>query len=256
MRRFLIVAISLLSIAASIHTAAAQSQSYNWTGWYVGVNAGGAWGDSDIRTSTVFAPGNYFQPTSVPSINSNGHGSPGTSGFTAGAQGGYNWQVGNWVLGLETDFGYFDQDTSRSVTVVYPCCGPSTYTIDQKVDTDNLFTLRPRAGWAANNWLFYVSGGLALSSLKTSFEFTDVFGVAADGEKTSIKPGWAIGGGAEFGLLRNWTLRGEYLYVDFDDVSLKSSNLNFFGVPSPGNVFTHKADLSSHIVRVALNFRF
>ena len=209
-----------------------------------------------MRTSTVFADGNYFQPTSVPSINSNGRGGPGTSGFTAGAQGGYNYQIGNWVLGLETDFGYFDQDASRRVSAIYPCCSPATYTIEQKIDTDNLFTLRPRAGWAANNWLFYVTGGLALSSLKTNFEFTDIFGVAADGGKTSIKPGWTVGGGVEFGLARNWTVRGEYLYVDFDDVSLKSSNLALGGFLSPGNVFTHKADLSSHIARVALNFRF
>src|SRR5262245_20206924 len=65
---------------------------YNWTGWYVGLNAGGAWGHSDNSTSTVFNDPGYFDPTSIPAIASAGAQSTDLSGFTGGIQAGYNWQ--------------------------------------------------------------------------------------------------------------------------------------------------------------------
>jgi len=255
-RGFLLGSCLLAMVAAAWPAAAAQ---YNWTGFYVGLNAGGASGSSDVDTSTVFSPVGYFASTSVTSINGNGNGSLSSGGFTGGGQGGFNWQTGNFVLGLETDLGYLGLSDSRTVgPVVYPCCSPTTYSFKQSVKTDNLFTVRPRFGWAANNWLFYLTGGLAVTSMKTSFDFNDTFAAAhANGSKTSIQPGWTAGGGVEFGLGSHWTLRAEYLFAQFNSVSLTSSNLTAFGVvPFPANTFRHKGDLESHIGRIAVNFRF
>lgn len=80
---------------------------YSWAGWYVGLNAGGAWGHSDDPTSTVFSPLGYFAATSIPAVNAVGLQSTSVSGFTGGIQGGYNWQLNNFVAGVEADFGYF-----------------------------------------------------------------------------------------------------------------------------------------------------
>jgi len=249
--------IGLLALLLGARPAAAQ---YNWTGGYLGVNAGGAWGNSDVRTGTVFSPTGYFAASSATSIHSAGKGSVSPGGFTGGTQGGYNWQTGSLVLGLEADFEYLGQDSTRSVgPIVYPCCSPTTYSLKQKLKTDNLFTLRPRAGWAMNNWLFYGTAGLAVSSINTSFAFTDTFATAhASGSKTSIQPGWVVGAGVEYGLTPRWTLRGEYLYADLSEVTVKSNNLGAFtpSIPFPTNGFTHKADLAANIFRVALNFKF
>jgi outer membrane immunogenic protein len=250
MKRAVLFDIVILALVVGASPATAQ---YNWTGWYVGVNAGGAWGDSDVATSSALG---YFTSEDVASIRRTGKGSVNPSGFTGGAQGGYNWQTGSVVLGLEADFEYLGQDATRNVgPIIYPGGGP-TYSIKQRLKTDNLFTLRPRVGWAANNLLFYISGGLAVSSVSTSFNFTDTFAAArASGSKTSIKPGWTVGGGVEFGLTPSWTLRGEYLFVNMSTVTAHSSNL-VATVPFTPTPIRHKGDLESHIVRAALNFKF
>ncbi len=256
MRRALLISIVFLALIAGASPAAAQ---YHWTGWYVGANAGGAWSDSDVATSTVStsAP-TYFPPVEVASIKSNGKGRLHSSGFTGGAQGGYNWQAGSLVLGLEADFEYLRQDATRKVgPIIYPPGGGSAYRITQRLKTDYVFTLRPRVGWAADNSLFYVTSGLAVGSVNTRFNFTDNFltGAKASGSKTSIEPGWTVGGGMEFGLTPNWTLRGEYLYVNMSTTTAHSSNLFYPGVFNPAP-FRHRSDLELHIVRAAFNFKF
>jgi len=242
---------------------------YNWSGWYVGVNAGGAWGHSDDPTSTVFSPLGYFDVTSVPAVNAVGLQSTSVSGFTGGIQGGYNWQWSNFVAGLEADFGYFGLGGSSSGTGVYPCCAPATFTIASSVRTDWLATVRGRLGFASNNWLFYITGGAAFTQLKGDFAFTDNCGniAACNGpggpnaaEAVSLsrtKTGWTIGGGVEAGLWSKWTLKAEYLYVDFGNVSgvgfITTPGLNPFAQNNP---FTHSVDLRSHIARLGLNYHF
>jgi outer membrane immunogenic protein len=233
--------------------------AFNWAGWYAGLNAGGAWGHSDPSTSTVFSPAGYFAATSVTAIGVAGQQRAKTSGFTGGGQLGYNWQWGNTVFGLETDFEYFRQNGSATSGAVYPCCAPTAFTINSSVTTDWLFTARPRLGWAVNNWLFYVTGGLALTELKGNFTFTDTFATALETASVSkTKAGWTVGGGVEAGLWGNWTAKVEYLYVDFGSTSATSSNLTAFAPPIafPANVFAHSLDLRSNIVRFGLNYKF
>ena len=232
--------------------------AYNWTGWYVGVNAGGTWGSADTPTTTVFAGPGYFASTSVASINATNQSSD-FSGFTGGIQAGYNWQFNpNLVAGIEVDFNYFGNRGSNTVTNVYPCCAPTSYTINAEVKTDWLFTARPRIGWAINNWLLYLTGGVALTNLKGDFVFTDTFAAALEtGSVSKTKFGWVIGFGAEYAMLNRWSLKAEYLYVDFGQISTTSTNLTAFvpRTPFPASVFTHSVDLQSHIVRLGLNYK-
>src|SRR5262245_16001267 len=77
---------------------------YNWTGWYAGLNAGGAWGTSDVSLS---ASGTQFTAADIAILGANASPSLDFSGFTGGGQIGYNWQFNyNWLLGIETDFNY------------------------------------------------------------------------------------------------------------------------------------------------------
>ena len=119
---------------------------YNWTGFYVGLNAGGAWNESNV-TSTVFSEGGYFADTSPAAIALAGNQNINKFGFTGGVTAGYNWQINNAVLGVETDFNYFGIKGSSTRTAVYPCCVAHTFTVNSSKSTDWLWTLRGRVGF-------------------------------------------------------------------------------------------------------------
>jgi outer membrane immunogenic protein len=74
---------------------------------------------------------------------------------------------------------------------------------------------------------------------------------------SKTKAGWAVGTGAEYALLNGWSLKAEYLHVDFGRESVTSKNLIFDGtLPFPDTIFTHSVDLKSNIVRGGLNYHF
>jgi outer membrane immunogenic protein len=228
--------------------------AYNWSGFYIGGNVGGAWGTFDTSTRTVFSPIGYFDVASVPAVNAIGGQSIKPSNVIGGVQAGYNWQAGRFVAGVEADINSFRLSGSAAATGVYPCCAPASFTVASAASTD---------------WLFFFTGGLALTKLKGNFGFTDNCGniAACNGpggpnafEAASLsktKLGYTVGAGAEAGLWGNWSLKAEYLYVKFDSESVVST------ITTPGlqpfaasNPFTHTVDLAAHIARLGLNYRF
>lgn len=235
--------------------------AYNWSGWYAGLNAGAAVDAARVNTSIVSnATGNYFADSSVPLVNAAGAHTFHTPGFTGGAQLGYNHQMSNLLVGVETDFNYMGLKGSNTTTAPYaPQFAPSVFTITQSVKTDWLYTLRGRVGYAANNWLFYGTGGLAVTSIKYNALFTDTFGTGATetGSINKTKAGWTAGAGVEYALMGGpWTVKVEYLHVDFGSASTTSNNLTFAGVGFPLSVFAHSVRLSDDIVRAGVNYRF
>jgi outer membrane immunogenic protein len=274
MRQFLAAAITTLPIiafgqiasAADMPSKAAPAYApppvYNWSGFYVGLNAGAAFGRAQEQTTTVFSPTGYFASTSVPAIQAAGDQTTTKTDFTGGGQIGFNWQSNHVVLGLETDFEFLGFKTSTLNGSVYPCCAPTAFTISQSAKADWLWTLRPRLGWAENNWLFYVTGGLAVTEIKGDFLFSDTFATANESASISkTRAGWALGGGVEYAWAGPWSVRVEYLHVDFgnfDNAKTTSSNLTAFtpAIAFPTNVFTHSIKFTDDIVRVGLNYRF
>ena len=133
-------------------------------------------------------------------------------------QGGYNWQTGPWVFGVEGDF----QATGASDTFA-----------PWKFSNPWFGTVRGRAGYAFNNVLFYGTAGLAFGELKG-----ETFGLS----ETHTNAGWTAGVGAEFGLAPNWSAKIEYLYVDLAD-----SNFVVTGGASNGYRFgTVRAGVNYH----------
>lgn len=279
MKKYLLVA-AMLGCAATAQAADLPVRApaaipvavaaYNWAGWYVGINAGGAFGHSNDPTSTVVSPLGYFNVTSVPVVNAVGNQTSDPKGFTGGIQAGYNWQTGNWVAGIEAEFDYFGLKGSNTGSGIFPCCAPSGFTITSSIKTTWLATVRGRLGFAANNWLFYATGGAAFTNLKGNFTYTDncfqvpACGGAPGGPFTTeaaafskTKAGWALGTGVEAGLWDRWTVKAEYLYVDFGRVSAVGAISAPPGIvpAAANNPFTHSVDLRSHIVRVGLNYR-
>ena len=240
---------------------------YNWTGFYIGGNVGGAWGSFDPRTTTVYSDLGWFVTTDIPAIDAVGTQSSKPTGFTGGFEAGYNWQSRNFVFSVEGDIEALSLSGGARSGALYPGY-PYTFTVTSNMSTTWLATVRGRLGYAVNNWLFFVTAGPALTDLRGNFAFSDTYGntagipnAAKSASFSNTKTGYTIGGGAEAGLWGNWSVKGEYLYANVGTVSTSSNNLTGFfptllATAFPSNVFTHRFDLKANIARAALNYRF
>jgi outer membrane immunogenic protein len=231
----------------------------DWTGFYIGLNAGGAWASADPNTSASCVPAlgfpmAYLPCIDVPLVGAAGTGSLSSSNFIGGGQVGYNWQSNNTVLGVELDFDSFHIRASRQGSHLYSGLG-SGFTVTNSVSTDWLFTARGRLGWAFNTLLAYATGGLALTNLGTSNTFTDP-AINQSWTTSTTKVGWTVGGGLEWALNRNWSVKAEYLYVKF--ASVNASGFLVSATPPPGyaNAISTSTDLTAHIARAGVNYKF
>jgi outer membrane immunogenic protein len=266
MRQYIVLssAVVALSLCAgiSLRTAAAADMPTKapaapiadpaWTGWYLGLNAGGDWSASEVSTSTANVPGAAPQLSALAIGLINGLGTPTdihASGFTGGGQGGYNYQMGRWLVGVEADIEYF-----RAAGSTGTATAPGTFNLNSSVSTDWLFTARPRLGFISNNWLFYGTGGLAVTHISGTWNLAGSAGIAENASTSSTKAGWVAGGGIETMLPGKWLVGAEYLYVNFNSASAASTSTSF-GTPLP-NPFSHTADLNANIVRVRLSKLF
>jgi outer membrane immunogenic protein len=197
---------SAADLAARPYTKApvAMASVYNWTGFYLGIVGGGAWEDSSTD--------------------------PKVKGGFVGGTGGYNWQTGNVVFGLEADAAWADLSASGLV---------GGLTLSNKIDA--LGTVRGRIGYAVNNVLFYGTGGYAWIDNKIS---VSALGVTVSDSKWHS--GWTVGAGVEAFFAPQWSVKGEYLYR-----SLGSENyFSGLGVPLASGT------LNFHTVQVGVNYHF
>jgi outer membrane immunogenic protein len=232
----------------------------NWSGFYIGGNVGGQWGDADPKTSTIFSPTGYFANSSVPAIAAAGAQKFNSSDVTGGFTAGYNWQVNQLLFGVEGDINWFGFRGGATSGAVYPCCGPTAFTINSSASADWLATIRARLGVIATpDLLLYATGGAAIADVKANWAFTDTFATAAESASLSdTRVGWTVGAGGEYRVGGGWSIKAEYLYVDLGRVSATSTNLTAFtpAIAFPTNVFSHSVDLKSNIVRVGVNYHF
>ena len=173
---------------------------FTWTGFYVGVNAGYGWNAND----SITVAGVTFD------LDDEG-------GFVGGAQAGYNYQIGSFVVGLEGDIQYADFGGDDR----FDFDGDGI--LDDDFNTSDWFgTVRARAGVAFDRALIYATGGFAFADNAT---------------------GWTVGGGLEYAFTNNLSAKIEGLYVNLDQDD------NF-----PGLDLDNDAEFG--VVRAGLNFRF
>jgi outer membrane immunogenic protein len=188
MKRLFLAAMGLIALAGSAAAADLPRPApvpyykappaylpYNWTGFYVGVNGGGAFGNS----------------------NWDSNGSRNISGGLVGGTIGYNYQWGQAVFGVEGDIDWADiNGTSTNASCPLGCKTSDTW----------LSTVRGRIGYAADRFMPYVTGGAAFGDIRAS--------VPGFATASSTNAGWTLGGGIEGAITQNWTAKVEYLYVD------------------------------------------
>ena len=275
----LVAVLTFASVGAMSAAQPALAQSNNWTGFYLGLNAGAVWSDGDLRLSatcpaSVGPQVGYFCESTTPASLANaaavgaaGTGSGSGTGFTGGVQAGYNLQAGAIVFGGEIDFGAFNfgasQAGGRNYPVgFFPVGTANTFAVGTAADASWLFTARGRLGFLATpNLLLFVTGGLAVSDITVSNSFSDNFasggfaGARGSSSNSGVRAGWVLGAGGELALDRNWTLKAEYLYVDLGsiDTTARITHGNFAGY---SNTLTTKADINAQIARVGVNYKF
>jgi outer membrane immunogenic protein len=224
--------------------------AFNWTGFYVGVNAGYAWSrEREVTYSNI--TGTLVSPTGVPRfVNFD------AKGAVAGGQIGYNFQSGVFLFGIEADADY--ANISGKATSFGMIDVRRSSTGDQRLDT--LATLRGRFGLTHDRFLAYATGGLAVGFAKSTSSFSNTDGCVFPGGGANQCPtgsasktlaGWTAGGGLEYAFDRSWSLKGEYLYYNLGSLSYTLSDANF-----PGVTYGASTEFRGHVIRGGINYRF
>lgn len=224
MKRILIasaalVALTVGAVAADLPSRAQApaapfapvAPAFTWTGFYAGVNAGYAWGD--------------FTGTGGRLVDE-------ADGFVGGGQLGYNVQFGQFVVGLETDLQWMGFEAGRSAAGI-----AAGLPVGSEASLDYFGTVRARAGVALDRALIFATGGFAYGG-------SDVV-VPGFGSDDNTHVGWTVGAGAEYAFTNNLTFKGEYLYTDLDEETVR--------VPGLAPV---QAGAEFSTVRAGVNYKF
>lgn len=240
----------------------AAPPAFTWTGFYVGANAGYSWNESRTRYGYSLANTADFAEFSAAALVPQQLGRD-SDGFVGGGQLGYNYQIGQFVLGVEADLAHLDarQRTSYTTTVS-DAFGTATVSTGTRSNLDWLGTVRGRAGVAFDRILVFATGGLSYGRTTdqttiTSSGFDDDggFGGSWSGRQNGTRAGWTVGGGVEYALTQNVTLKAEYLYYDLG--STKHSVTGFSYDPDDEFLGANaRREVKGSVVRAGLNWKF
>jgi outer membrane immunogenic protein len=245
-----------------------------WTGFYLGINAGGTWSSDDgVNTST-------FNGASFPGFESLGFTSAALastsvpvniSGFIGGGTWGTNYQINNWVIGAEGDFqgiatsNQTDTLFRQSTAVVAGVALPTSQHLIASRGLDWLGTERVRAGYLITpTFLVYGTAGLAYGQTQMDVAFAQpvafggFFPAASIVTFSQALAGWTAGGGFEWLFYPNWSLKVEYLYYDLGQLSVPMSPLVHTndGIPVTTGAPYANTRFDGNIVRAGLNYHF
>jgi outer membrane immunogenic protein len=226
----------------------AKAGASSWTGFYVGAHGGYGWGEwnGDFHWQDVDL-GHGYQ------LNH--------EGWLYGLQAGVNYQIGRMVLGVEADVTWGDMEKSGQFQANDAIDAGSYVEWEIRQKLERFGTARLRVGYLpTQKFMMYATGGLAWGQTSASqtihypkYDPPFVNGVGSV-EETHL--GWAAGGGVEWMLLPNVTLRAEYLYLNFGRESYhfvgnSGKNLDKFYADDRA-----PSDLDFHVIRGGLNFKF
>lgn len=190
---------------------------FSWTGFYIGGHAGYGW--SKFTGNGTFG---------VDTVNA--------KGFLAGAQLGYNYQIGQFVIGVEGDYSW------ANVKYETPLFA-GTLTLKN----DYFITAAARLGYSFDRFLVYGKVGGAWT--RDKWDGTDGTGGTVTGKFN--RTGWMVGAGAEYAIWNNWSAKLEYNYLMFPSITPTLTTTGTLTVVGTANV-----KLNTHIVKAGLNYRF
>jgi len=199
---------------------------YNWTGCYVGVNIGGAWGS-----------------TTVTDVNTGATVSPNNSGFAGGGQIGCDYQAGQWVVGFRDLIDGTSMSTSAAFS--HPGFGGNG-TANSNVNWYD--TLTVRGGYLVQpNVLLYAQGGAAGS--QGNVNFLNAAGTQIGQVSGNSQTGWTVGGGIEWMFMPHWST-----FIEYDFMGFGTRSATFTACAAACVNTSAKADIQN--VLVGVNYKF
>jgi outer membrane immunogenic protein len=274
-----------------------SSISLTWSGFYAGLNAGYNFGtNSNVYSQNwgTWIPNGTLAPiVSIAPISMNGVRGNTQSGFIGGAQFGYNYQMGSYLIGVETDIqgtstrgstrtggflngGQLFAGTTDAGNVVYTKSETAIGTTVVQDGLDYLGTLRGRLGYLITpTILVYGTGGLAYGGAWANVSQTAVNKLTGNnivptassfgpfftrydggGQQNQLLAGWTAGGGAEWMFMPNWTLKGEALYWDLGRMSVQTSAYQTLSEPNIIAWGSTSVNYSGVQAKVGVNYHF
>lgn len=212
--------------SAASDAVSAATAGFVWTGGYVGLQAGYAWGDShyDEGYGTFI----NYDP----------------KGLIGGAYAGYNHQFGNLVIGAEADINFSDVGRERAPEE-YEGGGSNDYhygTADMKWNG----AIRARLGYAADRFLPYFAAGVAFAKYDVAFIHGEDGDAYTHWERSASMTGWTLGGGIEYAATDNLMVRAEYRYSDYGNEKWNDPDWD-------GDL---DVDLKTHDLRLGVAYKF
>ncbi|MBX9711681.1 MAG: outer membrane beta-barrel protein [Xanthobacteraceae bacterium] len=196
------------------YKAAAISPVYNWSGFYVGGQVGGA------SLSPMFKdPSDAFDNQGL---------NPDRSfGVTGGVYGGYNWQIRNFVVGLDAQWSWYGSSTVSSQPF-----GPGSSSL-LSTTLNDAGSLKARFGLALDDTMVYVAAGPAWGNFSThAFNAGDFETTPFDATSRKTVMGLAVAGGVEHMISPNWIVRGQVQYTEFATQNFEAAPFTSFGQQS------------------------
>lgn len=224
-----VTAIATPALADGYHYGSVKDSprvtAHDWSGFYVGAHVGYGWGTGESFVAN---------PARTTSFGA----SVDTTGFIAGGQAGFNLQLHSLVIGVEADISGSDVSGDTQFTGFF---APST--TDAGYDVNWLATIRGRLGFTAGKFLVYGTGGVAYADIESNFQVGGGAG-RPGGTFSETRQGYVVGGGLEYALSRNISLKAEYLYIELEDKEYRLTS-GWFG-----------SDLTLETARIGVNYRF
>ena len=219
---------------------------FNWTGFYVGLFAGGAFADGNMRVTDRQG---YNLPV--------GHSWTHTldDSFIGGGTLGFNWQAPGsaFVFGVEGELGYLRLRGSGADPL-----SPARDTIANARIGDWYGLIAGRVGVAFQSALIYFKGGAAFVEKTASVRDTCTTGACGLGTVNATfsdtEVTWALGGGVEWAFAPQWSIKAEYLYLDTSETVASCGPGG--GTAAGANFCWNHRFPGTHTVKAGVNFRF
>jgi outer membrane immunogenic protein len=209
-----------------------------WTGFYIGANVGGTFGDVDITGVSEATGYVNLAPLQIPAVDFS------ADGILGGAQLGYNFQMSGWLFGLEVEGHGMDFDTSEVVNLEGDIAS---------IESEWGATATARLGFILNaNSLLYVKGGYATGNIKTTYlDTVGTPGTTGLLETDETHHGWVVGAGFEHAIGENTSFGVEYNYIDLGET-------DHSGIASGvgGGLVVYDVEAQLHTVTARLNYHF
>lgn len=250
-----------------------------WTGFYVGANAGYLWSANNRVTNLgapyyanpLFSPDSNLMSASFGRLDSRSI-SVSTNGFIGGGQAGYNALIlDHLVIGLDVDLDAIAQSNSTADFVntvsIPPLPGSHVANISVTKKLDYLGMVKGRLGHLLKpNVLVYGAGAFAYgkATMQTSYRVANTqaafLPMHDQASESNVLGGWAAGGGAEWALTPNWSVKAEYMYYNLGPVD-SYLNLNQYIATNPPTLYAAstvkvKTYFTGNTARVGVNYHF